>query len=33
MSDNPTPARAWAEIVRGNARFVSGAPKHPRQDV
>ena len=33
MSDNPTPARAWAEMVRGNARFVSGAPKHPRQDV
>lgn len=33
MSDNPTPARAWAEMVRGNARFVAGEPKHPRQDV
>lgn len=28
-----TPAQAWAEMVRGNERFVSGAPAHPRQDV
>jgi carbonic anhydrase len=28
-----TPAEAWAEMVRGNERFVSGAPAHPRQDV
>jgi carbonic anhydrase len=27
------PAKAWAEMVRGNDRFVSGAPLHPRQDV
>lgn len=33
MSDKPTPAGAWAEMVRGNARFVAGEPKHPRQDV
>ncbi len=29
----PTPAKAWAEMQRGNARFVAGAPRHPRQDV
>ncbi|MEY4102411.1 MAG: hypothetical protein RIR88_545 [Actinomycetota bacterium] len=28
-----TPAQAWAEMVRGNERFVEGAPAHPRQDV
>jgi len=28
-----TPAQAWAEMVRGNERFVAGAPAHPRQDV
>jgi carbonic anhydrase len=28
-----TPARVWATMVRGNERFISGAPKHPRQDV
>lgn len=28
-----TPAKAWAEMARGNERFVSGAPAHPRQDV
>jgi carbonic anhydrase len=27
------PAKAWAEMVRGNDRFVSGEPLHPRQDV
>jgi carbonic anhydrase len=30
---NPTPALAWTEMVRGNERFVSGNPLHPRQDV
>jgi carbonic anhydrase len=28
-----TPAQAWNEMVRGNERFVGGAPAHPRQDV
>jgi len=28
-----TPAKAWQEMVRGNERFVSGEPKHPRQNV
>lgn len=28
-----TPATVWNEMVRGNERFVSGAPRHPRQDV
>ena len=28
-----SPADAWAEMIRGNERFVSGAPAHPRQDV
>ena len=28
-----SPARAWAEMRRGNERFVSGEPLHPRQDV
>ena len=27
------PAKAWAEMQRGNERFVTGAPLHPRQDV
>jgi carbonic anhydrase len=29
----PTPAKAWAEMARGNQRFVAGEPCHPRQDV
>jgi carbonic anhydrase len=29
----PTPAKAWSEMMRGNERFVSGEPRHPRQDV
>ncbi len=33
MSDQPTPAKAWQEMERGNARFVAGEPRHPRQDV
>ena len=28
-----TPAQAWEEMRRGNERFVSGKPAHPRQDV
>lgn len=28
-----TPADTWRELRDGNARFVSGAPMHPRQDV
>jgi carbonic anhydrase len=26
-----TPAAAWKEMVRGNERFIAGAPSHPRQ--
>ena len=29
----PSPLKAWQEMKRGNARFVSGEPRHPRQDV
>jgi len=29
----PTPRKVWQEMVRGNARFASGEPLHPRQDV
>jgi carbonic anhydrase len=25
--------KAWQEMERGNARFVAGEPRHPRQDV
>jgi carbonic anhydrase len=28
-----SPAQAWADMARGNERFVQGAPQHPRQDV
>ncbi len=28
-----TPSDAWADLRAGNARFVSGAPSHPRQDI
>ena len=28
-----TPAKAWSEMLRGNERFISGEPQHPRQDV
>jgi carbonic anhydrase len=28
-----SPGKAWAEMVRGNERFVTGQPLHPRQDV
>ncbi|RWZ64665.1 carbonic anhydrase [Labedella populi] len=27
------PGTAWREMQRGNARFVAGEPRHPRQDV
>lgn len=33
MTDQSAPAKAWQEMQRGNARFVAGTPKHPRQDV
>ena len=33
MSSSRTPAAVWREMVRGNDRFVAGAPSHPRQDV
>lgn len=29
----PTPQEAWDEMRAGNGRFVTGAPRHPRQDV
>lgn len=32
MNDR-TPADVWREMSRGNDRFVSGEPQHPRQDV
>ena len=33
MTERPTPAKVWDEMLRGNARFVAGEPSHPRQDV
>ncbi len=33
MTDRPTPRKVWDEMLRGNARFVGGEPRHPRQDV
>ena len=33
MTSGRTPAQAWREMVRGNERFISGQPQHPRQDV
>ena len=32
MASPLTPAQAWHELVRGNRRFVAGAPAHPHQD-
>ncbi len=29
----PSPRDSWADMVRGNARFVAGDPRHPHQDV
>lgn len=31
--DHPSPAKVWDEMRRGNARFITGKPLHPRQDV
>lgn len=28
-----TPAQVWSEMARGNERFVTGTPDHPRQDA
>ena len=33
MTTAPTPRKVWDEMQRGNARFVAGEPRHPRQDV
>jgi carbonic anhydrase len=33
VTDQPTPTKVWQEMQRGNARFVAGEPRHPRQDV
>jgi len=33
VSPDRSPAKVWQEMLRGNERFVTGAPKHPRQDV
>lgn len=33
MSEQPTPATVWNEMKRGNDRFISGDPRHPRQNV
>lgn len=33
IDERPSPRTAWEEMQRGNARFVSGDPEHPRQDV
>lgn len=30
---HPTPQQAWSQMKRGNQRFVSGEPMHPRQNV
>lgn len=32
MTDR-TPAKIWSEMARGNERFVTGAPRHPRQNA
>jgi carbonic anhydrase len=29
----PTPRSVWDEMRDGNARFIAGEPRHPRQDV
>ncbi len=31
--ERPQPEKVWNEMLRGNERFVSGEPQHPRQDV
>ena len=32
-AERPSPHKAWDEMRRGNARFVAGEPRHPRQDA
>lgn len=29
----PNPDEAWTQLQQGNARFIAGSPRHPRQDV
>ncbi|MFV0373080.1 carbonic anhydrase [Microbacterium sp.] len=29
----PDPRTVWTQMQKGNARFVAGTPRHPRQDV
>ena len=33
VAERPNPQEVWDEMREGNARFVSGEPRHPRQDV
>lgn len=33
MTAQPTPREVWDEMRAGNARFVAGEPRHPRQDA
>ena len=33
MTDQPTPAAAWATLRAGNARFVAGQMEHPSQSA
>ena len=33
LSQPLTPAEAWAELARGNERFVAGEYRHPNQDA
>ncbi|WP_394280025.1 carbonic anhydrase [Microbacterium sp.] len=33
MSAEATPAGVWSDMLDGNGRFVSGEPRHPRQDA
>jgi len=32
-TNRPTPTTVWDEMLEGNERFVTGRPRHPRQDV
>ena len=32
-SKHNNPQAAWGALLRGNQRFVAGAPAHPRQDI
>jgi carbonic anhydrase len=33
VTEQPTPAKVWHEMQRGNERFIAGEPLHPRQNV